>query len=384
MPFLADKKRKFKLLLLVSVFIFLYSFVYYQRWSTPGAGTRTVTEIQEEKSVNRSVKYVLYWTTMLGSDKFHFSRTGSELFSNCEHSNCFATSDRSLLQVDQYDALIFYAPRHQVPDCDEEIPKKRSPHQRYIYANSETPLRFYGGKTQYILNNFYNWTMSYRLDSDIPRRHGWVIEQKTNYKLPGKDFVRNKTRPIAWFMSNCQSVNMREHLASQIQKYIDVDIYGDCGTLKCPKNKNCLDMVEKKYMFYLSFENSYCKDYTTEKLYRVLQKNVIPIVYGGGNYNKEAPPHSVINVENFKTIQSLAEYLKYLSTDPDSYLQYFQWKKKYIVETTSARTVCKLCKMLNDPNSPKKVYENIRHWWFNKEKSGCKSGNELPEVIFTE
>lgn len=319
---------------------------------------------------------------MLGSDSFHFSKTGSELFSNCEYSNCFATSDRTLLPEDQYDAIIFYAPKGSDAG-KQQIPKKRSPHQRYIFADSETPVRFYGDKVQYVLNNFYNWTMTYRFDSDIPRRHGRLIEKKTNYKMPGKDFAKNKTRPIAWFVSNCHSVNMREHLANQIQNYIDVDIYGDCGKLKCPRNKNCLDMVEKNYKFYLSFENSYCKDYTTEKLYKVLQKNVVPIVYGGGDYNKVAPPHSVINIENFQTIGGLAEYLNYLAEDPNSYLQYFQWKKKYIVETSNAKTVCKLCEMLNDPNSPEKVYEDIRHWWFNKENSGCKTGNDLPEVIFT-
>lgn len=385
MPPLSDKKRTFRLLLLVSVFLLLYLLVYYQRSPTrtvAASSARIITETHEQKP-NKSVKYILYWTTMLGSETFHFSSSGSELFKNCKHSNCFATSDRTLLPEEKFDAIIFYASkggeRHK-----QQIPKKRSAHQRYIFANGETPLRFHTGRTQYILNNFYNWTMTYRLDSDIPRRHGSLVQKVTKYKMPKKDFVRNKTRSIAWFVSNCNSVNMREQLADQIQKYIDVDIYGKCGKLKCPKNSNCLDMVEKKYKFYLSFENSYCKDYTTEKLFKVLQKNVIPIVYGGGDYNKIAPPHSVINVENFQTIAGLAEYLKYLEKDPDSYLQYFQWKKKYVVETHNARTICKLCEMLNDPDNPPKVYENIRHWWFSKEKSGCKSGNELPEVVFTE
>ena len=33
---------------------------------------------------------------------------------------------------------------------------------------------------------------------------------------------------------------------------------------------------------------------------------------GGGNYIKEAPPYSYIDVKDFKSVKSLAEYLKTL------------------------------------------------------------------------
>ena len=33
---------------------------------------------------------------------------------------------------------------------------------------------------------------------------------------------------------------------------------------------------------------------------------------GGGNFTEEAPPNSYIDVNDFPTIKSLAEYLKYL------------------------------------------------------------------------
>lgn len=110
-------------------------------------------------------------------------------------------------------------------------------------------------------------------------------------------------------------------------------------------------------------------------------RNVIPVVYGGGNYSSVAPPYSVINAEDFKTVESLANYLKYLESNVTEYLRYFEWKKHYYISKSRKWTVCKLCEMLNDPNEPSKTYDNIAKWWFSRSKSGCKTSYELRRII---
>ena len=71
-------------------------------------------------------------------------------------------------------------------------------------------------------------------------------------------------------MTNCNDRNGRLQYAQELQKYIDVDIYGACGTKTCTRStaNECFDMLDRDYKFYLAFENSNCKDYITEKFFR--------------------------------------------------------------------------------------------------------------------
>ena len=105
--------------------------------------------------------------------------------------------------------------------------------------------------------------------------------------------------------------------------YIDVDIYGttSCSTLRCSpeENGNCLEMVNSTYkvtimmsivilnenvfQFYLSLENSLCLDYITEKFWKILPYNVIPIVLNAVNMTTIAPPHSYIDIKDFSSFE---------------------------------------------------------------------------------
>jgi hypothetical protein len=60
------------------------------------------------------------------------------------------------------------------------------------------------------------------------------------------------------------------------------------------------------YKFYLSFENSVCDDYVTEKYFNILKYNVIPVTFSGVNFSAiGAPPHSSINVLDFGSPKKL-------------------------------------------------------------------------------
>jgi glycoprotein 3-alpha-L-fucosyltransferase len=116
----------------------------------------------------------------------------------------------------------------------------------------------------------FNWTATYRHDSDIVAPYEKIVykENKTKTKPLGKNYAFGKNKKVAWFVSRCATPNKRLEYAIELQKYIQVDIFGQCGALDCPRNhNNCSEILNRDYKFYLAFENSNCRDYITEKFF---------------------------------------------------------------------------------------------------------------------
>merc|ERR1711970_1207934 len=103
----------------------------------------------------------------------------------------------------------------------------------------------------------------------------------------------------------------------------------------------------------MAFENSICDDYATEKLYRSFLFPVVPVVMGGANYKAIAPPHSYIDVNDFNTVEELAQYLVKLSKNKEQYNKYFEWKQNY--NCYMYMSYCELCEKLNEPEIPIKT-----------------------------
>ena len=124
-------------------------------------------------------------------------------------------------------------------------------------------------------------------------------------------------------------------------------------------------MVEQDYKFYLSFENSLCMDYITEKFFQIFKFNVIPIVLRG-SHAKMVPPHSFINADDFETVEQLADYLITLDKNDTLYNEYFWWKPYFKVHGEARdfqRAMCDLCASLHDVERQPKIYHNMTNWW---------------------
>jgi len=153
-----------------------------------------------------------------------------------------------------------------------------------------------------------------------------------------------------------------------MQQLIDIDIYGKCGNLSC-NGPECDRLLTTTYKFYLSFENSLCQEYVTEKFYRALNQMTVPLIFNGAKDKKMyGPSKSFIDVNEFDTVENLVNYLKFLMSNPREYLKFFWWKKHYSVKTHPVYpyTHCELCKMLNNQTfmSKKHQYQSIQSWFF--------------------
>ena len=182
------------------------------------------------------------------------------------------------------------------------------------------------------MDSVFNVTATYSKRSDILFDYG-RIEERRDANLVGINLqiMINKTKLVAWMASNCQDVSGRLQYVKELRKYIPVDVYGNCGTLKCGERKDysCFEMLQREYKFYLSFENSICKEYLTEKIWNALKHFLVPVVLGGADYAHLLPPNSYIDVANFSSPKKLGEYLMRVSRDEVLYMSYFEWKKSY-------------------------------------------------------
>lgn len=265
------------------------------------------------RKVNRlpkDLKYILLWTPQ-DYAPFYFFGSGQKAFirKNCSVINCYVTSDRNFLggDVTKFDAVAFNG-RNMLNAKLSYLPKFRSPHQKYIYFNTESADNYPICNDTF--DGFFNWTATYKLNSDIPYPYllirnskGEVVGPRMNMEwakevifrvdeeLPSR--LQNKSLAAAWFVSHCSSISEREKYVETLQKAmkplgLNIDVYGKCGPLKCPKHQHaqCSTMLEKDYFFYMSLENSFAEDYVTEKLLTALQHDVVPIVFGGANYSR--------------------------------------------------------------------------------------------------
>ncbi|CAG5121936.1 unnamed protein product, partial [Candidula unifasciata] len=250
------------------------------------------------------------WGVKRGQDTF--------VEQKCTVSHCELSDSRS--ELAEADVVLF-----QGTSVSYE---KRSPHQKWLLYLLESPYHTPGLGP---LADLVNWTATYRHDSTIVAPYEKFVPFNASIltKPQNRNYADGKTKKVAWFVSNCGARNGRRQYANELAKYIEIDIYGGCGKLKCPRfeaNK-CFEMLNRDYKFYLSFENSNCRDYITEKFFiNGLKHDVIPIVMGAApeDYERAAPPHSFIHVDDFESPKDLADYLHKLDKNDDLYNKYFQ------------------------------------------------------------
>ena len=246
-------------------------------------------------------------------------------------------------------------------------PPVKGPGMVFVVAEREPPAA--GGIPQQNYEYVFNWTMTFRGDSDIFYPYGEIVPREG--QPPMKDYsaiYRRKKKGIIWFVSHCRTRTRREDYAQELRKYIDLDIIGKCGQDGvCPKGtKGCREKMEEDYFFGFNFENDFLTDYVTEKLFDNFYKDMIQIVGGAANYSAIAPKNTIIDVKNFESPKRLADYLKKVMSKEDLFTRHLKTKDRYQAngyQDMSQRAYCELCSKLHAPDSNRNLYFSIRDWF---------------------
>ena len=247
--------------------------------------------------------------------------------------------------VESADFVIFHS--RSLRDLTK-LPPIRTMGQRWILHTKES-AKYGHSDYNYLssLANIFNYSSHFDMTADINFPYEWC-EDVTSFDDSRWPPVPKKTDLVMWVASNCDPQSKRGIYVKNLRKYIPVHDYGKCGDRNLSR-KHDISNVFKNHKFYLAFKNSLCKEYVTEKLYRIISDDsiyVIPIVMGLDTYDM-LPPDAVINIRDYSIPGLLAKHILYLDSNYEAFMKYFEWRKKrkcfLNTDQTGSVTLCGNC-----------------------------------------
>ncbi|KAL3273121.1 hypothetical protein HHI36_014575 [Cryptolaemus montrouzieri] len=329
--------------------------------------------LEEERPQQKENQYlILFWKYGQYLKNRHFNYFTKETYdplNSCSVKNCkFTFNDTDLKTAD---AVIFHL--HRTKGL-QDLPKDHeNPNQIWAFLTDESPYHTFM-KSKVKISDFdkkFNWSMTYRMDSDIPVPYGRA--RKFSEKVPmikSKKYVeKRKDRLVTILGSNCGGKNHRWQYVKKMNESIHVDVYGGCGNkTACPGHFKSDCPAIDSYLFYLSFENSDCREYITEKVFwNAYHKESIPVImgYDKKTYEKLLPPLSYLHVDDFASPKDLADYILFLNRT-EEYKKYFQWKEDFEIVNehgyfkTKSYHLCRICEALNFNKKIQKYMTNSK------------------------
>lgn len=298
--------------------------------------------------INKSSYLIHEYTPFMGTSKYchlydNNNKPADLILKQCPYTNCQFTCDAN--RIDEADMLLFHEADAKNliasdPKYVERVLKVRSEHPRAIFT-------LWNDEANYVTERLdpikFNWTISFRLDSEISDCAYGCIYKRAK-KLDRNQFEETmwnefgqRSDHALWFVSNCDSKKRidfalavhsqfpvrifgacklltewqnalgfsRDSLLGWIMSKAAIGLggliqYGKCGAFRGHGNCEVKEFDEAKFFF--SFESKNCSNlYVTEKFYRILRHNIVPVLLQPNRefYEKIAPPNSFIHAQDF-------------------------------------------------------------------------------------
>nr|CAD7586276.1 unnamed protein product [Timema genevievae] len=302
----------------------LYANGYWRRDHTIGPGdgfNYFVTYI--------SVPTILWWTPFTGNK-------GS--IKKCGPFECHFTENRKFQHHPSTKAIMFYGSNLNYMDLPlprnglnvswallhEESPKNR-------------PILLHGK-----FLSLFNYSSTFSRKSHLPLTLQFLGSFKdlvgTTYFMATdlKDKLLSELAPVVYVHSDCGTPSRRDEYVQELMKHIRVDSYGAClNNKKLPREISSMTNMDDErffkivaqYKFTLAFENAFCEDYITEKLWRPLTLGSVPIYMGSPSVRDWLPNrNSAILASDFESPEDLAKYLTEVGRDKGKYESFLRHK----------------------------------------------------------
>ena len=197
-------------------------------------------------------------------------------------------------------------------------------HERLSSSLSELPLQPWHMVVGTTLESPVNDRAS--LSEDVMRRHTHLFNLHLDsdllfiYHYPANDVLFSASSPavpfseraegVLWVASNC-GAEWRTQGVERLMPHVKINAYGNC---LYNMQRKLEDADWKKAKFYLSWENSVCTDYITEKLWRPLADGVVPLYFGAPNVLSFVPTtHAVAPIGAFQDPLQIARFVAFVS-----------------------------------------------------------------------
>ncbi|KAL3092766.1 hypothetical protein niasHS_007975 [Heterodera schachtii] len=290
---------------------------------------------------------ILGWAGLDLHHKYYVYMTNGEL--NNSSCDCVFTNDTNF--ESSASAVIFHVRHYFKP-----LPKSRRPEQLYAMMSIESPHWCYE-KMENVPDDYFNVSLTYHSASTIPVPYGQLtpIAPLTSPEeiwsaAEISERMSRKKRFALQIVSHCGAPSGRDLLTKQLQKLIELDVFGKCSRKNCDGQK-CYQQQMESHFFYLAFENTVCSEYVTEKFWNALRSLTVPVVLCREVVRESGIPDDLyIAADDFDNATALADHLKALHKDKNRYLGYFNWTKFYQkrwVPTVKTSAFCQLCEIVH-------------------------------------
>ena len=282
--------------------------------------------------------YSWYYVKRFDTNSFNFKNCPSYATNKCDFASSSAHADALLFHGLDVWPWIYFAPRkraNQVRDAFCSAPSTATDIRLWyvrgkvwIFYTQESPATTLWNAGRF--NGLFNWTMTHQSDSDIPIPYSgdmrWIKKQTSYFQedyTKGNLIVRSvaadkyaarinlfspkfqesgswPTSSRATAGTSASACHTSEKCRSELRKArstCSADVGNHVQTSQLPSYSSALHpspthslctcscdikAMSREYYFYLSFENSLCKDYISEKYFRNgLSTKAVPVVRGG-------------------------------------------------------------------------------------------------------